>query len=93
MERETISFGAGPVERISFTEQERRTLALLFTGLTNQEIALDLGVSVAVVNQRLSLMARFVGLSGSRQLLVWCFEGCGAPEVLETGYRDRPLAA
>jgi len=55
----------------SLDEHERRVIALLASGLTNQQIANRLGVSVRTVASRLQRLREKLGLQSREDIAAW----------------------
>jgi DNA-binding NarL/FixJ family response regulator len=95
----TVSRGQGPAELSELTPREREVMALVATGLTNNEIAERLVVTPATAKTHVSRARRKLGARDRAQLVVYAYRtglvsapGAAASEdvAAEVGRRARP---
>ncbi|OKI02212.1 LuxR family transcriptional regulator [Streptomyces sp. CB02923] len=64
-----LGTATAPIAEASLTQSERKVVSLVDRGLTNQEIADELGVSTRAVEKHLTSCYRKLGVAGRRELL------------------------
>lgn len=66
--------GAQPAAGVDFTEREREILGLLAGGLSNKEIARELGISDATVKVHIKHLLRKLNLKSRLEAAVWALQ-------------------